>query len=116
MDDAPADVIATLVVGMRVRHGIGHLREEVQSRTESEAPVGGVMIDACALDVLQHETRLTNGRDARVEEPGNVGTGEARERGALTPEALLPAAAIQQGQIHELQCDVGVEAAIAAAR
>ena len=45
-------------VGVRVGDGVGHLQEQLEPRLDAERPLGGVAIDARALDVLEDEKRL----------------------------------------------------------
>ena len=64
---------------VRVRHGVGHLREQPQARLDVQRLLMAVDIDAPALDVLDGEIRLAVRGEAGVIQMRDVRMGERGE-------------------------------------
>ena len=107
------DVAVHDQVRVRVRHRRQHVEEQPQPRLDAEATRVAVAVDLFTLDALQHQVRLSGRRDACVEQRRDVRMGEASEDVTFTPEAL-PGGAADQGNVEQLDRDLGLVAAVAA--
>ena len=102
-------------VRVRVADGGEHLEHEPDPIVARELAAGGEDVDALALDVLQHEVRLTAAAHARVEQARDPGMGEPREHRALAAESLL-ADRSQEREVEQLDRRASLEPAVGAAR
>jgi hypothetical protein len=79
-------------VRVRVRDRVQDLAEQRQPLRGSEPVLVAVAIDAGPVDELEHQIGRANvpgiDPDPGVDEAGDVGMGEPRERAALPPEPL----------------------------
>ena len=74
-------------VGVGVRDGRLHVQEQADALLDAEALVVAEAIDVLAVDVLEHQVRLTGARHPGVDQPGDV---RVRQPGEDRPLALEP--------------------------
>ena len=67
-------------------HGIAGGEEEHQDLPHPQPAAPAVLVDVAPFDVLHHQVGLALRRGAAVEQPGDVGMGEARQQLALPGE------------------------------
>ncbi len=95
-----------------MRHGLGDLQEQLEASDRIEPSIVSEAVDACALDVLEHEVRLAGRRDAGVEQARDVRVRQSGEQRPLAPEALV-AAFPEQRQVQQLHGDGAFEPSVA---
>ncbi len=100
---------------MRAAHRIEHLQKETQARVARERVFGDIVVDTNTIDVFENQIGLPAGAHSRVEKACDPGMGEAREHGALTPEARLTGRSYER-EIEQLHGGVPLERPIGAAR
>ena len=91
------------------------VEEQPHARLDSEPRVGGVAIDALALDVFEHQIRLAAGRDAGIDELRDVRVRAASRAPPLAHEPLLRRSP-EQRRVQQLHGGAAFVAAVAAAR
>lgn len=74
---------------MRMRDGAEHVEKERNPRAHAEPAIVAIFIDRLALDELEYQVRLAVGRDAGIDEVGDVGMGDPGEDGGLATESGL---------------------------
>jgi hypothetical protein len=102
-------------VCVRVCDGVGHLQEQLEPRRNVQPVRVGIVVDARAVDVLEDQKGLARGRDAGIEEPGDVRVSDPREQRAFTRESPTRDG-VEYGEVEQLQRDVALELPIAPAR
>ena len=80
---------------------------------DAEPLLVAVAVDVAAVDVLEHQVRLSGAGDAGVDQPRDVRMREPREDRAFALEALLAGAADQR-RVQQLERGAALEAAVAA--
>ncbi len=76
-------------VGVRVRHRRQHIEKEPHTRIDREPIRVAISIDRLAINVLEHEIRLTDLGDAGIDEMRDVRMRELGENTGLTCEPSL---------------------------
>ena len=74
-------------VAVRVRDRGEHVEEQPHARFDVETALLRIAIDALAVDVLEHEVRLTARRDAGIDQLRDVRMPELREHRSFAHEA-----------------------------
>ena len=102
-------------IRVRLRDCGEYFEKQAQARTDIETLGVAVDVDRLALDVLEHEVRLTRVGDAGVDQSRDVRMRKSREEAALATKAFLARSAYQ-GRVQELDGYPAFEAPVAATR
>src|SRR5215472_5466489 len=96
---------------MRMRDCCQHIEEEADSCFNAECAVVAIAIDMIALDVLEHQIRLSARGYASIYQFGDMRVGQPCENITLPLESFLTAAA---GECHakELDSNLPLEVAV----
>src|SRR5262249_61803449 len=100
-------------IGMGLRHGRLRIENQTNPIVDAELFFDAIPIDRAAVDVLEHEVRLSRAGQTSVDEPADMRMREARQDHPLALETLLRRAAEERG-IQQLDGDVARKPAIAA--
>src|SRR5215831_2373115 len=99
---------------MGVRNGLGYSQEQAQTGSECQLASRAVAIDAFSLDALEDQVGLAVLAHTGVEQAGDVGMAEAREKTCFVPN-LRSSSFAESAAVKKLDGCAAFELAIAPA-
>ncbi len=107
------DVSVDDEIGVSVGDGGQHVDEQTKTCSDAEPIDIAITVDPLAFDVLDHQIRLSGGRDAGVDQARDVRMGKPSKNAALALKTFLACASDQCG-VQQLDGDFALETAVAA--
>ena len=102
-------------VGVRIAHRVQDLQEDPETLRDPQLSCLAVLIDALPVDVLEHDVRLSERRQAGVDQSRYVRVAQPRQDARLATEPGLAVAADEAG-VEQLHRGLAGEPAVAPVR